>query len=45
VLLNYVEASINLGQESDAKAWLNKLRFRNGLPAVTASGAALSGIV
>jgi len=41
VLLNYVEASINLGQESDAKAWLNKLRFRNGLPAVTASGAAL----
>jgi hypothetical protein len=41
VLLNYVEASINLGQEGDAKAWLNKLRFRNGLPEVTESGAAL----
>jgi hypothetical protein len=37
-LLNYVEASIALGQEADAKAWLNKLRFRNGLPAVTESG-------
>jgi hypothetical protein len=41
ILLNYVEASINLGQESDAKAWLNKLRYRNGLPDVTESGAAL----
>lgn len=40
-LLNYVEANINLGDESEAKAWLNKLRFRNGLPEVTASGAAL----
>ena len=41
VLLNYVEASINLGQEADAKAWLNKLRFRNGLPEVTETGADL----
>ena len=41
VLLNYIEATINLGEEADAKAWLNKLRFRNGLPAVTASGADL----
>lgn len=38
VLLNYVEASINTGNENEAKQWLNKLRFRNGLPAVTASG-------
>ena len=36
-----MEASINLGQEGDAKAWLNKIRFRNGLPEVTESGAAL----
>ena len=38
VLLNYVEANINLGDEAEAIAWLNKLRFRNGLPEVTASG-------
>ena len=38
ILLNYVEANINLGDEAEAKAWLNRLRFRNGLPAVTASG-------
>ena len=41
VLLNYVEANINLGDEAEAIAWLNRLRFRNGLPAVTASGAEL----
>lgn len=39
--LNYVEASIELGQEAEAKAWLNQIRFRVGLPAVTASGAEL----
>ncbi len=41
VLLNFVEANINLGDDADAIAWLNKLRFRNGLPAVTATGADL----
>lgn len=41
VLLNYVEASIGTNDEGEAVAWLNKLRFRNGLPAVTESGAAL----
>ena len=41
ILLNYVEANINLGDEAEAISWLNKLRFRNGLPAVTASGADL----
>ncbi len=41
ILLNYVEASINSGDEGEAKVWLNKLRFRNGLPAVTESGSAL----
>ena len=41
ILLNYVEASINLGDEGEAKAWLNRLRFRNGLPEVTASGSDL----
>lgn len=41
ILLNYVEANIELGDEAEAIIWLNKLRYRNGLPAVTASGAAL----
>ena len=41
VLLNYVEASINVGDEAEAKAWLNRLRFRNGLPEVTETGADL----
>ncbi len=41
ILLNYVEANINLGDEAEAISWLNKLRFRNGLPEVTASGDAL----
>ena len=41
ILLDYVEANINLGDEGEAKNWLNKLRFRNGLPAVTSSGSDL----
>ena len=41
ILLNYVEANINLGDEAEAIAWLNRLRFRNGLPAVTATGTDL----
>jgi hypothetical protein len=38
---NYIEASIELGQEAEALAWLNKIRFRAGMPAVKATGAAL----
>ena len=41
VLLNYVEANINLGDDTEALVYLNKLRFRNGLPTLSASGAAL----
>jgi starch-binding outer membrane protein, SusD/RagB family len=40
-VLNYVEACIELGQDNEARAWLNKVRFRAGLPAVTESGDAL----
>jgi hypothetical protein len=40
-VLNYVEASIELGQEDEAKAWLNQIRFRVGQPAVTSSGEEL----
>jgi len=36
-VLNYVEASIELNQLSEAVLWLNRIRFRAGMPAVTAS--------
>jgi hypothetical protein len=41
MVLNYAEASIELGQESIARTWLNKIRFRSGMPAITDAGAAL----
>ena len=43
VILNYVEASIELGQEAEAKTYLNMIRNRAGMPDVPAdeSGAAL----
>ena len=37
-VLNYVEASIELGQEDEARTWMNKIRFRVGMPAVTDTG-------
>lgn len=40
-VLNYVEACIELGEEAEARTWLNKIRFRAGMPAVTDTGAAL----
>jgi hypothetical protein len=39
--LNYAEACIELGQDDEAKTWLNKIRFRAGMPAITATGDAL----
>ncbi len=41
VVLNYVEASIELGMEQDARDWLNKIRYRVGMPEITDSGEAL----
>jgi starch-binding outer membrane protein, SusD/RagB family len=40
-VLNYVEAAIKTGDEASAKEWLNKIRFRAGMPAVTDSGTDL----
>lgn len=40
-VLNYIEACIELGEEQEARSWLNKIRFRAGMPAVTDSGEAL----
>lgn len=37
-VLNYVEASIELGQEDVARDWLNQIRFRVGQPAINATG-------
>ncbi|MBC7743786.1 MAG: RagB/SusD family nutrient uptake outer membrane protein [Flavobacterium sp.] len=41
ILLNYAEACIGLGQESEAITYLNMIRSRVGMPPVTESGAAL----
>lgn len=40
-ILNYAEACIELGEDAEARNWLNKIRFRVGMPAITESGAAL----
>lgn len=40
-VFNYAEACIELGQDAEARAWLNKIRFRAGMPALTESGDAL----
>lgn len=40
-VLNYAEACIELGEDEEARTWLNKIRFRVGLPALTESGDAL----
>lgn len=40
-VFNYAEACINLAEEAEAKTWLNKIRFRAGMPAITESGTAL----
>ena len=40
-MFNYAEACIELGQDAEARTWLNKIRFRAGMPALTESGTAL----
>lgn len=41
LVLNYAEACIALGDENTAKSYLNKIRFRAGMPGITETGAAL----
>ena len=41
VVLNYAEACMALGQDAEAKTWINRVRFRAGMPAMTETGAAL----
>jgi hypothetical protein len=42
-VLNYAEANIELAQFDEARNWLNKIRFRSGMPAIpiTVTGTAL----
>ncbi len=41
ILLNYAEACLGLGQEEEARTYINKIRARAGMPPVTESGQAL----
>ncbi len=41
IILNYVEACLGLGQEGEAKTFLNRIRKRAFMPDITESGAAL----
>jgi hypothetical protein len=45
-VFNYIEASIELGDDDVARDWLNKIRFRSGMPAIDASvtGTALRDV-
>ena len=40
-VFNYAEACIELGEEAEARNWLNKIRFRAGMPAITETGLEL----
>ena len=41
VIFNYTEALIELGEFAEAQNWLNKIRFRAGMPAIEETGEAL----
>ncbi len=41
ILLNYAEACIELGEDAEARTYINMVRTRAGLPGVTESGDAL----
>jgi len=40
-IFNYAEALIELGEDLTARTWLNKIRYRAGMPPITESGDAL----
>jgi hypothetical protein len=41
ILLNYAEACIELGQDAEARTYINMIRKRAGMPDITESGSAL----
>jgi len=40
-VLNYIEACLATGDEAEARNWLNKIRFRAGMPAILDAGSVL----
>ncbi|GAB3008295.1 RagB/SusD family nutrient uptake outer membrane protein [Niabella terrae] len=40
-VFNYAEACIELGQDAEARLWLNRIRYRSGMPAIADAGTAL----
>lgn len=44
LVLNYVETLLETGNEGDAISWMNQIRFRVGMPAITATGTELMDI-
>ncbi len=43
--LSYAEAAALTGEEQEARDWINKIRFRAGLPATEASGSDLLDLI
>ena len=41
IVFNYIETCLELGDETTARLWLNRIRFRSGMPAITDAGTAL----
>ena len=41
IVLDYIEASIALGDEAEARNWINKIRYRAGMPAIFDAGPLL----
>jgi hypothetical protein len=41
IILNYAEACLELGQEDEARTYINMIRKRAGMPPITETGAAL----
>lgn len=41
MVLSYAEAAFKTGDEASARDWINKIRFRAGMPAVTDTGSDL----
>jgi hypothetical protein len=40
-VMNYIEASIELGENDNALLWLNRIRFRAGMPALASTSQAI----
>jgi starch-binding outer membrane protein, SusD/RagB family len=41
IVFNYAEACLELGEETETRLWLNRIRYRAGMPAISETGPAL----